>query len=233
MIKLRRLVDPTRATVRLRAAGGRTATVTLAVTAAVLLAGCSQEVPGTAVPRSFADSVPASSPVSTPLAPPAPAAPHSLAASPTSAAPSAPAAPPSLVAPADDEEDVVQVDTEDFNGLDPGDVEFATPSRNIKCLMYEDVVTCDVLDNTWTLPPKPSECRSGYGFGNSVLLTGTDEGKLVCADHLIDGSPAVLGYGRSVEQGGITCTSRRAGLHCINETTGHGFTVSRAAYAVF
>lgn len=231
MISLCRLVDPIRPTVRLCAAGGRTATVTLAVAAAVLLAGCSQQVPGTAVPRSFADSVPTSAPVSTPLAPPTPAAAPSLAAPPTSAASSAPAAPPSLAAPADDEEDVVQVDTEGFNGLDPGDVEFATPSRNIKCLMYEDVVTCDVLDNTWSLPPTPSEC--GSHFGNSVLLTGTGRGALACSGHMLGGDPAVLGYGKAVEQGGITCTSRRAGLRCSNTATGHGFTVSHAAYDVF
>lgn len=208
MNRLRRPIGPA----RLRAAAG------LAFAAVVLLTGCSQQVAGVVVPRSFVDSVPTSAPFP-PLDPPTPAAASPTAAAPTAAVPQPPA----------DKEDVELVDAEDLRGPDPGDVEFTTPSRDISCLMYEDVATCYVRDNTWSPPPRPSQCMPDMG----VLLTGTDEGIPACAADPVGGEPAVLGYGEAVEQGGVTCTSRRAGVHCENADTGHGFTVSRVAYALF
>ena len=199
-----------RLTVRLRAAAGRTAAaVGLAVAGVVLLAGCSQEVVGVGVPRTSTD-----------LAAPAPA---------TSVPVTTPPAPP---VPTDDEEEIVLVDADVFTRAPSEGVWFATPTRNINCLMSEDWVRCDTRDNTWTLPPRPADCE--FDFGTSLGLDGTGRGELTCvSDAVADDDPAVLGYGTSVEYNGMTCTSRRTGLRCSNAATGHGFTVSRAAYTLF
>jgi hypothetical protein len=45
------------------------------------------------------------------------------------------------------------------------------------------------------------------------------------------GSP-VLPYGASLTLGGITCTSERTGMTCVNRD-GRGFAVARAAQRVF
>lgn len=43
----------------------------------------------------------------------------------------------------------------------------------------------------------------------------------------------VLHYGRSLDLGPITCTSRRTGLTCKSDSSRHGFALSRARQRVF
>jgi len=41
----------------------------------------------------------------------------------------------------------------------------------------------------------------------------------------------VLAYGQRLTVGGVTCTSRRTGVTCIDQQTGHGFTAAREAFS--
>lgn len=212
--------------------------VGVAVAAAVLLAGCSRDVAGVAVPTS--------SPAST-TTPPSVAVPTSAAVPAPAAAPT-PVAVPAPVAPATTETEVVLVDADVFGDASGSGAWFTTPSGNIRCNMapagawegiegvsdssgYEKSVRCDVPENTWSLPPRPSDCESDFGI--SVHLVGTGMGELGCvSDTATIADSAILGYGQAVEFDGMTCESRRIGLHCRNNATGHGFTVSRASYTL-
>ncbi len=109
---------------------------------------------------------------------------------------------------------------------------FATPSRNIACMMSADEVRCDVAQRSWQTPPKPAGCGGDYGKG--AQLAGAGSGELTCAgDTMADPGLTVLAYGQGVRFGGVVCVSRETGLRCANESTGHGFRVARASYDLF
>jgi hypothetical protein len=109
---------------------------------------------------------------------------------------------------------------------------FATPSRNIACMMTADEVRCDVAQRTWQTPPKPADCIGDFGNGASV--TGPGPGRLTCAgDTVADPALTVLAYGQGVRFGGVVSVSRETGMRCTNEATGHGFRVARASYDLF
>lgn len=116
-----------------------------------------------------------------------------------------------------------------------GDLMFSSPSRNISCYLATaaeseggDSVRCDVFENSWELPPRPADCDLDWGPG--VTLGATGDPQVVCAGDTVGQVPNVLPYGSSVRAGEITCTSERDGMTCRSAASGHGFTVSRAAY---
>lgn len=126
---------------------------------------------------------------------------------------------------------VILIDAEADGRFGTGGARFTTPSGNVACLMSNGV-RCDVLEHTWDLPPKPSDCEFDFGVG--AQLVGTGAGELSCVDDTVAGSDfAVLDYGAAVEYDGVVCVSREAGLRCRDRTTAHGFTVARAAYSLF
>jgi eukaryotic-like serine/threonine-protein kinase len=116
-----------------------------------------------------------------------------------------------------------------------GGPRFASPSRNISCLMSADgggSARCDVTNRTWTLPPQPPDCTLAFGQGAQVV--GPAPGTLTCAgDTVSDPALTMLQYGQSVTFNGIVCVSRDTGIRCTNTGTGHGFRVSRGAYELF
>jgi eukaryotic-like serine/threonine-protein kinase len=113
-----------------------------------------------------------------------------------------------------------------------GRARFATPSRNIACLVEPGEARCDVRERTWQIPQTPSDCASAYGTG--AVVTQGQRGELSCvSDTLVDPSLRVLQYGQAVRLGEIVCTSRETGVRCEDEGSGHGFAVARASYDLF
>lgn len=201
------------------------------VVAAVALGGCA----GGGAPPSPTTVTVTVAPDSTPAAKPAP--PSSVT---TSIAPAAP---------------TISV------GTHPG-IAFGSPTGNINCAAYPSPtkpgawgVRCDVLERSWTLPPKPPTCEFEWGFGVSLDPTGAS---LTCASDTVgyeallggpgtwwNGQPGsqvvhdarrgdllALAYGASVTMGSITCQSRQDGMHCTDSTTKAGFDASREAYVL-
>lgn len=136
---------------------------------------------------------------------------------------------------------------------------FGTPSGNIACVMTKgetagfQSVRCDVLNQSWALPPKPADCQFDWSHG--AYLEGGKAGLTCASDALIgadapglegtwwadrpgaqrvsfSGRPDVvaLAYGASMRLGTITCTSQTDGMHCTDAKTRGGFDVSRTAY---
>lgn len=109
---------------------------------------------------------------------------------------------------------------------------FASPSRNIGCLLDKGFVRCDIGTRDWSPPPKPRSCPVDWGQGVSVGKRG--RARFVCAgDTVKDPRARILHYGRSMTRGRFTCTSRQSGLTCRNRQTGRGFTLAKERYRFF
>ena len=54
-----------------------------------------------------------------------------------------------------------------------------------------------------------------------------------CLSDTALGAEDQLAYGETNVIGDLACLSQESGMTCWNQVTGHGFTVSRAAYALF
>lgn len=128
---------------------------------------------------------------------------------------------------------------------------FVTPSGNITCAAGPSDVRCDIHEFTYRLPRRPTTCDTDYGQGMHLRRTA---GVLCAGDTLAGSAPssqnwfrkaglaplrdamgshAVLPYEWTLNSTQISCTSATTGVTCVNTTTRHGFTLSKAAYRVF
>jgi hypothetical protein len=116
------------------------------------------------------------------------------------------------------------------------EVFFHSPSKNIYCIIFrfhgKATGRCDIMQRTWTAPPRPHSCHLDYGNGAEVGPHG--KGHFTCVgDTVIGQGHRVLRYGHSMRLGAIKCTSRRTGMTCQNVKTRHGFTISRETVDFF
>jgi len=109
--------------------------------------------------------------------------------------------------------------------------QFASPSRNITCSIFDDAVTCGIAE--LDQQPAPVENCSGT-TGYVVTIAGAD-GKVAvpCVEARDKPKTAgkkmdVLDYGESVTQGDFTCTSAESGMQCRHDPSGSGFSLARA-----
>jgi len=109
-------------------------------------------------------------------------------------------------------------------------IPFRTPSGNIGCYYTSNrnqaSLRCDIRSGLEPRPPKPRNCP--LDWGDSYELAPTGRALLTChGDTAVAPSARVLKYGTRWSRGGFTCTSRKAGLRCVNRSR-HGFFLSRA-----
>ena len=109
--------------------------------------------------------------------------------------------------------------------------QFQTPSKNIGCAISRSFARCDIKERDWRKPPRPRGCKD-LDWGQGLIVTRHGRAKIVCAGDTAAGAGPVLGYGHSIREGAMTCTSRRDGMRC-HARSGHGFTLSRQAYRLF
>lgn len=108
---------------------------------------------------------------------------------------------------------------------------FVSPSGNVGCVLDVDYVRCDIAERDWVLPPRPADCEFDYGQG--IALAPGEPAAFVCAGDTTLGGSEVLGYGRTITRGPLSCTSAESGMSCRNTGTGQGFSVSRQVYQLF
>jgi hypothetical protein len=110
---------------------------------------------------------------------------------------------------------------------------FQSPSGNIGCVVGGGIARCDILEHSWTPPPKPSSCID-LDYGNGVEVIGGHPGEYTCAgDTVFSPSAPVLQYGDKITKNRFTCTSKTSGMRCANRNSGHGFFLSREAVRLF
>ncbi|GAA2686759.1 DUF6636 domain-containing protein [Actinoplanes palleronii] len=115
----------------------------------------------------------------------------------------------------------------------PDEFGFYTPSRRIVCLMTAEAnaVRCDV-NHDWELPAAPESCH--VDWGNGVSMGNGKKAQLTCAgDSLQNESFEVVPYQTVIKSNDLKCTVTDAGVTCLDLSSGHGFTVSRAKYKLF
>jgi len=93
-------------------------------------------------------------------------------------------------------------------------------------------VRCDILEHSWSPPPKPSSCD--VDWGNGVQVGRRDPASFVCAgDTVFSPGETVLGYGERAIKNRFHCTSKQKGMRCVNTKSKHGFFLSRQEARVF
>ncbi len=108
---------------------------------------------------------------------------------------------------------------------------FRTPSKNIACALTSKSVRCDIIRKDWQPPPKPADCELDWGFG---LFIQNGRANIICAgDSVIGAATRTLAYGNALRSGDLLCDSESVALRCIDEKTGHGFTLAVAQYGLF
>ena len=113
---------------------------------------------------------------------------------------------------------------------------FKTPSGNINCGYFDfdgaPYVRCDIGSFTPTGTPPPADCDLDWG-DSFAIGAGDLIGDMLChGDTVISPDARALPYGSAWSEGGITCSSAKTGLTCVNDL-GHGFFLSRAKQRVF
>ena len=104
---------------------------------------------------------------------------------------------------------------------------FQSPSQNIGCVIERSSgVRCDIRQRSWRPPPRPDSCPVDWASGVTVGRSG--RAMFTCAGDTVLGMGSALAYGRSITRGRFRCTSRRTGMRCRNQRSGHGFRLSRA-----
>lgn len=111
---------------------------------------------------------------------------------------------------------------------------FASPSRNIGCMIIDATARCDIKQRTWSPPPTPKSCPPVVDYGQGLTVGTTGPGRLVCAgDTVLDPAAPTLAYGTATQVGSFLCVSRTTGMTCTETTTGHGFFISIQSYRIF
>jgi hypothetical protein len=110
---------------------------------------------------------------------------------------------------------------------------FQMPSGNIHCMFdsSERVLRCDLAQFDGKPLPRPKDCE--LDWGNSFYLAARGKPGGVCHGDTVQApNNPRLEYGKVWSNGGISCTSKRTGLRCVN-LDGRGFELSRGAAKLF
>ncbi|MEI7622312.1 MAG: DUF6636 domain-containing protein [Actinomycetes bacterium] len=93
-----------------------------------------------------------------------------------------------------------------------------------------DSVRCDIVEHSWTPPPRPDACF--FDWGPALGVEAASKGRFVCASDTVYRPEVVVPYGRLVRNGAMSCSVVPEGVTC-RSGTGHGFFVSKESYELF
>ena len=112
-----------------------------------------------------------------------------------------------------------------------GAVEFRSADGNLGCDIESAYARCDPRARSWPLPPQPSDCASGWGHGIEVQA-GT-KGSFFCGSDSVLGGTRVLAAGQALRNDFVQCDAVSAStISCHGTQDAHGFSISRAKYAL-
>lgn len=114
-------------------------------------------------------------------------------------------------------------------------LQFQTPSGNIACYMEggDGFARCDIGAMTAQSHAKrPADCDLDFGHGFGIAADAARGEALCYGDTVAMPDLPVLDYGQAVSLAGISCTSAKTGMRCVN-AAGHGFDISKAKQDLF
>ncbi|GAA1730771.1 DUF6636 domain-containing protein [Aeromicrobium alkaliterrae] len=113
---------------------------------------------------------------------------------------------------------------------------FTSPTGNIVCYVNvtADQWGCVIGERSYTEPPGADDCFASFGKGFVSVQGGPLQpqcrgGVLAAAE---SGGGPTLAYGSTLTVGAVTCMSQQTGVTCVDERSGHGLFISKAAYAL-
>mgnify|MGYP000023481308 CR=1 FL=1 len=107
---------------------------------------------------------------------------------------------------------------------------FKTPSGNIACEVYADILRCDLRENRAAVPKAPKDCD--LDWGNMFTLSTQGKGQRLCAGDTVFGEQQVLAYGKTWRHKDFVCQSAKTGLTCTNSKK-HGWKLNKIMQRVF
>lgn len=118
---------------------------------------------------------------------------------------------------------------------------FTADDQAIACLFDSlgdaPAVRCDVLENTWSTPEKPTDCQGDWGL--AAGLTAGAAGELLCVSDTVVGIPKEtdgsreLPAGTLARYGQLACLIQDTGVSCYDTASGeHSLFVSMHTYEV-
>ena len=117
--------------------------------------------------------------------------------------------------------------------LEPGDIgSFASPSRNILCMMSKFTASCFISVKQWTIDQPDAPGCAESDWGNVIDLSAEGVSWPCYTDFGFDFDAPVLAYGDAIVVGEFRCDSVETGVTCRN-ASGHGFTIARAEVKTF
>lgn len=84
------------------------------------------------------------------------------------------------------------------------------------------------------VPPRPDDCV--VNWGNGIRVENEGEGAFMCSGgpvYLSGDETAALPAGSTLSKLGFSCTTTEADVTCVNDDTGHGFTVAAGSNETF
>ncbi len=114
-------------------------------------------------------------------------------------------------------------------------VQFQSPSGNIACYMEggEGFARCDIGQMTaQSHPNRPADCELDYGNAFGIGANDARGAALCYGDTVAMPDLPVLSYGEAATLAGISCTSAKTGMRCVN-AAGHGFDISKGKQSLF
>lgn len=101
-------------------------------------------------------------------------------------------------------------------------------------MLIAGIARCDIVQRSWSPPPRPAGCPDIVDFGQGIEVAASGPARFVCAgDTSRDPTAPALAYGTRSLYGAFSCVSRTSGITCSSTTSGHGFTMSRGGYTLF
>jgi len=106
---------------------------------------------------------------------------------------------------------------------------FQSPSGNIRCNLYiatggQSTALCAAVQHDW-VATQPANCH--LAWGDRVDLEAGSAAKFGCYGQEMPPPTHTLEYGQIQTLGSISCDSETVGIMCIDNNTGHYFSVSR------
>ncbi|WP_319453587.1 MULTISPECIES: hypothetical protein [unclassified Mycobacterium] len=106
---------------------------------------------------------------------------------------------------------------------------FQSPSGNIRCNLYiatggQSTALCAVTNHDW-VASQPANCQAAWG--DRVDLEEGSAARFGCYGQELPPPTHTLEYGTYQTLGSISCSSETVGIMCIDNNTGHYFSVSR------
>ena len=112
-----------------------------------------------------------------------------------------------------------------------GPLKFVSADGNLGCEIESAYARCDPAHRSWSLPPEPSDCASGWGHG--IELQAGTKASFFCGSDSVAGGKRVLAAGHAFTIGFIRCDAISATtVHCHGTSDAHGFTISKAKYSL-